>query len=107
MKNNISPFISGYRKNHNSQHVMIRFLEEWREHLNKNYVVGGVLMDSSKAFDYVPHELLLAKLAAYGVDESFLCYIYSASVSNSVETYFYCSGTRINIFELKFCSFSS
>ena len=56
---------------------MIRLLEEWRENLDKNYVVGGVLMDLSKAFDCVPHDLLLAKLAAYGVNESFLCYIYS------------------------------
>ena len=56
---------------------MIRLLEEWKENLDKNYVVGGVLMDLSKAFDCVPHDLLLAKLAAYGVDKSFLCYIYS------------------------------
>ena len=52
---------------------MIRLLEEWRENLDKNYVVGGVLMDLSKAFNCVPHDLLLAKLAAYGVNESFLC----------------------------------
>ena len=77
MYNNISPFISVYRKDYNTQHVMIRPLEEWKENLNKNYVVGGVLMDLSKAFDCVPHNLLLAKLVACGVDENFLCYTYS------------------------------
>ena len=77
MYNNISPFISAYRKNYNTQHVMIRLLEEWRENLDKNYVVGGVLIDLSKAFDCAHHDLLLSKLAAYGLDESFLCYIYS------------------------------
>ena len=56
---------------------MIKLLEAWRENLDSNYVVGGVLMDLSKASDCVPHDLLLAKLDAYGVDESFLCYIYS------------------------------
>ena len=43
---------------------MIRLLEEWRENLDKNYVAGGVLMDLSKAFDCVPRDVLLAKLAA-------------------------------------------
>ena len=77
MYNNISPFISAYRKNYNTQHVVVRLLEEWRENLDKNYVVGGVLMDLSKAFDCIPNNLLLAKLAAYGVDENLLSYIYS------------------------------
>ena len=55
---------------------MLRLLEEWRQNLDNHYVAGGALMDLSKAFYCAPHDLLLAKLAAYGVVESFLCYIY-------------------------------
>ena len=36
---------------------MIKPLEEWRENLDKNNVVGGVLMNLFKAFDCVPRDL--------------------------------------------------
>ena len=36
-------------------------------------------MNLFKAFYCVPHDLLHAKLTAYGVDKSFLCYIHSYS----------------------------
>ena len=32
MSNYISPSVSAYRKGYNSQHVLIRLLEEWRQH---------------------------------------------------------------------------
>ena len=77
MYKNITSFFSAYWKNYNAQHVMLKFLEEWREKLDKNYVVGGILMDLLKTFYCVPHYFLLAKHAAYDLDESFHSYKYS------------------------------
>ena len=76
MNNFISPYVSAYRKGYNSQHVLIRLLKKWRQHLDNNKVFGGVFMDLSKPFDCVPHDLLITKLAAYSVDENLLMYCY-------------------------------
>ena len=73
----LSPFISAYRQNYSTQHVLIRLLEEWREDLDNNFVVRGVFMDLSKALDCIPHDLLIAKLKAYGFDDYLVHYIYS------------------------------
>ena len=61
LENIFSPFLSAYRENYNTQHVLIRLVEEWKKHLDNNEVVGGVLMDISKAFDCIPLDLLIAK----------------------------------------------
>ena len=73
----LSVFIGAYRKAYGTQHVLIRLLEDWKTKLDNNYIVGAVLMDLSKAFDCIPHDLLIAKLNAYGVDENALVLIYS------------------------------
>ena len=73
----LSPFISVYRKNCNTKHVLLSLLEEWREHLDNNRTVGGILMDLSKVFDWVPHDHVFAKLAAYGIDDNLILHIYS------------------------------
>ena len=77
MSNYIFPYVSAYRKGYNSQHVLISPLEEWRQHLDNNKVVGSVFMDLSKAFDCVSRDLLIANLVAYSVEENLLMYIYS------------------------------
>lgn len=62
----LSPKIFDYRKSYSIQHVITSLIEDWRENLDQNFLVGAVLADFSKAFDYILHEFLIAKLAAFG-----------------------------------------
>jgi len=70
-----SPFLCGFRKGHSTQHALLRLLHRWQSSLDKSKIVGTVLMDLSKAYDSIPHDLLIAKLAAYGVDNFSLSFI--------------------------------
>ena len=62
----LSPILCGFRRNFNTQHALIALLEKWRAILDKNGFAGAILMDLSKAFDCLNHDLLIAKLYAYG-----------------------------------------
>ena len=57
--------------------MLIRLIEEWRKNLDNNYFIWTVLIDLSKAFNFIPHDFVIAKLAAYGFDKNMICYIYS------------------------------
>ena len=74
MKHQLSLVISSYRKSFSTEHVLIRLLENYRNKLDNNNVLGNVLTDLSKAFDCIPYVLLLAKLDGYG---DAVAYIYS------------------------------
>ena len=41
-------------------------LEKWKNAIDKAKVFGALLTDLSKTFDCLPHELIIAKLNAYG-----------------------------------------
>ena len=77
MEHHFSPFISAYQKSSSTEHAPIRLLEDWRNKLDNNNVVGAVLTDLSKAFNCILHDLLVAKLDAYGFNRDTAAYIYS------------------------------
>ena len=45
--------------------------------MDSNKIVGAVLTDLSKAFDCFLHDLLIAKLEAYGLDCEMVKLVYS------------------------------
>ena len=61
-------------------------LEKWRKALDKRDVAGSLLTDLSKAFDCLNHELLIAKLEAYGFDRKSVDYIYSYPLNRKHST---------------------
>ena len=52
-------------------------LEKWKAALDKGNFVDAIFMDLSKAFDTLNHDLLIAKLEAYGLSIDSLRYICS------------------------------
>ena len=62
--------LSAYRKRYNTQYVVLKSVEDCKLSLDSNLCTGAVCIDLSKAFDVIPHGLLLAKLNAYGCDEN-------------------------------------
>ena len=64
--NHLSPYLCGYRKDYNTQQVLVSLIEKWKNILGDKCFRGAVLMDLSEVFDTFNHELLIAKLHAYG-----------------------------------------
>ena len=68
----LSPYLCGHRKGYNAQYALIAMIEKWKKSLDAGGMFAAVLMDLSKAFDTINHELLIAKLHAYGFEKSAL-----------------------------------
>ena len=66
--NNIfTNMLAAYRPKYGCQHVITKLIEDWKTALDNKKNIGAILMDLSKAFDCIPHRLLICKLQAYGV----------------------------------------
>ena len=69
-ENIFHPFLSAFRKGYGCQTVLLKAVEDWKKALDEDKYAAAILMDLSKAFDCLPHDLLLQKLDAYGLSNS-------------------------------------
>ena len=69
--------LSGFRKGYSTQHALQIVIENWKRYLDLKGILSTILMDLLKAYDCLPHDLLIARLEAYGIERKSLKLIYS------------------------------
>ena len=66
-----------FSKGFSAQHCLLAMIEKWKTAVDQEGVFAALLTDLSKAFDCIPHDLIIAKLAAYGFDTNALKLIHN------------------------------
>ena len=66
----------GFRKGFSTQHTLLVMIEKMKTARDNKQFCAAILTNLSKAFDCICHDLLIAKLNAYGVDQNALKLVY-------------------------------
>ena len=73
----LSKYPCSFRQGYNNEHFLLMMVVTWKEALDKGGLGGELLTDLSKAINCIKHHLLIAKLAAYGLDSHSLIFVFS------------------------------
>ena len=64
MEHFFNQLLCGFRKSHLTQHALSRLLQKWQKELDSEGFICTIFTEFSKAYDCLPHDLLIAKLEA-------------------------------------------
>ena len=64
--NFFSQFQCGFHQGISGQHCLLAMIEKWKQCVDKGKTFGALLTDLSKAFDCLPHDLIIVKFNASG-----------------------------------------
>ena len=56
----LNNMLCSFQKVHNRQNALLKLLQSWQQDLDNGGFIGTILMDLSKAYDCIPHSLLIA-----------------------------------------------
>ena len=70
MNNFLNELLCGFLQAHITQHALFKLLQTWQKGLDSSGFIGTILINLSKAYDCLPHDLLITKLGTYGLDRS-------------------------------------
>ena len=77
----LSTFLAAFRKMYGCHHVLTKLLHDCKKASDEELSVAIILMDLSKAFDCIPHGLLLTKLKCYGLSDQ-ACLLLKSYISD-------------------------
>ena len=58
----LNKLLCRFRKTHSTHHAMFKLLQRWQKELDNSGLVGTILMDLSKAYECLPHDLIIVNL---------------------------------------------
>jgi len=74
----------GFLKGKSTEHALIQILNTVGQALNENKYCVGIFLDLKKAFDVVPHDILLKKLKKLGLSDTALAW-FTSYLSNRTQ----------------------
>ena len=77
MKSKLSLNMSGFLRGHSCCSALLKMVDDWRLALDSKKITGSIAIDLSKAFESICHNLLLAKLQAYDLNDNAIAFLQS------------------------------